>query len=127
MNGPEPAERKPLLFLWSVLAAPPLAWLAVFALLELLTNHACGHVPIGRLLVVGLAGLAVSLAAGVAARVRLARMPDAASHRQAAEGPPEAAHRSRFMLQMAIGLGAMFLLLIAVSTAPVLWLSACPT
>ena len=110
---------KELTFLWFAMAAPPAAWLGAFSVFLLLVNHGCGHEPVGSLLTVGAIGVVIALGASIAAYFRMSRL--------SAEAGLLRAERTRFMLQMAAGLGLMFLLLIGVTTVPAFWLSACPT
>jgi len=112
-------ERRTLSFLWISMAAPPAAWLAAFSVFVVLINHGCGREPVGSVLTVGAIGAVIAVVASIAAYGRMRRLSGES------EGVP--GERTRFMLQMAAGLGLMFLLLIAVMTVPVFWLSACPT
>ncbi|MBS0419452.1 MAG: hypothetical protein JSR66_17210 [Proteobacteria bacterium] len=110
---------KELMFLWFAMAAPPAAWLGAFSVLLVLVNHGCEHEPVALLLTVGIVGAVIALGASIAAYVRMRRV--------AGDADVLRAERVRFMLQMAAGLGLMFLLLIGVTTVPAFWLSACPT
>jgi hypothetical protein len=119
MKVTSPPERRALSFLWFAMAAPPAAWLAAFCVFVVLVNHGCTREPVGSLLTVGGIGAVIAVGAAVAAYLRMSRMTE--------EGAGLSGERTRFMLQMAAGLGLMFLLLIGVTTLPAFWLSACPT
>ena len=119
MNVTPTSERRELAFLWAAMAIPAAAWLGVFSIFIILVNHGCAREPVGWLLTVGGIGAVIALGAATAAYFRVSRLIGAGSSLHVA--------RTRFMLNMAAGLGSMFLLLIVVTTIPALWLSACPT
>jgi len=119
MNFTPAHERRELAFLWAAMAIPAAAWLGVFCVFIVLVNHGCGREPVGWLLTIGGLGAVIALGAATAAYFRMSRLVGAGFSLHVA--------RTRFMLNLAAGLGSMFLLLIVVTTIPALWLSACPT
>jgi hypothetical protein len=114
-----------LLFLWTAVTAPPFAWLTAFSLFLALTNHACPQVPKLSVGFIGIAGVALAALTAVSAFMFRSHLLQLS--RDETQDRPESVSRARFMIEMTIGLGLMFTLLIAVSTLPVLWLSGCPT
>jgi hypothetical protein len=120
----EQASRWPaLLLLWSGIALSPFAWLLSFSLFLMLTNHGCGGVRPVRFLAVGALSVAIVVLAALIAFWCRARWRDTRPE----ESASRSVERARFMSNAGLGLALMFALLIAVSTLPVLWLSACPT
>lgn len=108
-----------ILLAWLLLAIPPAAWLAAFAIYLGLVNHGCPRFPVAPMITTGFAGSLLSFVTGVCA-YRMRAAPDRHSDESGRDTLP-------FLLHLALGLACMFALLIAVTTAPVEWLGACPT
>ncbi len=114
-----------LLLLWSGMAVPPLAWIAVFSLFQVMTHFSCPQVPRMSFSSLGLIGMVIAALAALLGFVFQFRLTDTAGQRSSS--PSESRERARFMIGVAIGLGMMFTVLIAVMIVPVFWLSGCPT
>jgi hypothetical protein len=109
-----------LLLLWTVVLLAPVAWTVALGTMFPLTDFVCEHGPHTPLWAVG--GLCLVLVlAGIA--IGWARLRDT----QEANATETAAQRSRFLLELGVGMGALFALVIAFYIVPVFLLSACPT
>jgi hypothetical protein len=106
----------PLPLLWTCVLLPPFAWAACLGLLFVLTDQACLHGSLAWLIATGVLCIGLAAAGGVLAYRRHARTSEAHGD----------ADYERFMLEIAIGLAAVFTLVNIVSTVPVFLLSACP-
>ena len=114
-------SRTPGLFvLWTVVLLAPIAWTVALGTMFPLTDFVCEHGPHTPLWAVG--GLCLVLVlAGIA--IGWARFGD--THQPNAT--ETAAQRSRFLLELGMGMGALFALIIIFYIVPVFLLSACPT
>jgi hypothetical protein len=114
-----PSERRPrfLLLLWTLFLLAPIAWSLTLSVNFALVHVACERGTRTPLFVLTAVCLLAALAAAVVARRKLAQTPQVG----------DAAQRSRFMLGLSVGMGALFALVIVLSAVPIFLLSACPT
>jgi hypothetical protein len=102
--------------LWSVVLGSPLAWAVSLASMFWLTHPVCQGMTHGVIFAAGCSCTAVALAAGIIARHRLRRCAD----------PGRLAGVDSFLLNMAVGMSAIFALVIALSLVPLAMLTPCP-
>jgi len=100
-----------LVLLWTVVLLAPIAWTTALGTMFPMTDWVCDRGPRVALFAVGGLCLVLALGAGAVGWVRLARTVE---------------ERSRFMLQLGIGISALVALVIAMYIVPVFLLSSCP-
>jgi hypothetical protein len=105
-----------LLLLWSCVLVPPVAWAVALGLLFVLADDACGGSR-AWLVVSGIVLLLTAAGAGLVAH---------RTHGRTQQTEGDDGDYGRFMLELAIGLAALFALVNLVSTVPIFLLSACP-
>lgn len=121
MNPITPQSRPPFFsLLWTVILLAPIAWAIALGTMLPLTDWACEHGQRSTFFVMGGGCL---LLAGASAALSWARLAKNAG------SPPSdtAAQRSRFMLELGMGMSILFALVIAFYIVPVFLLSSCPT
>ena len=103
--------------LWSVVLLAPFTWATSLGLMFTLTEHAC------------VSGSRISLLVTAALSVAIAAAPGAVAWglRSRIGAGDEARERTRFLLGLAAGGGAIFTLVTLVSAVPIFWLHACRT
>jgi len=106
--------------LWIVVLLSPVAWTAALGALLPMTDWVCERGSRSGMLIVG----------GICALLSLAPVPIGwkrlAQHRRAQERRL-ATERSQFMLELGIGMSAIFALVILLYLVPVFLLRSCPT
>lgn len=109
---------RPAIFwlLWAVVLLGPFAWAASLGLNSALVGIACERGAFGPLTAVSVACALFALGAAAAGALALTRV----------RGASDEEARSRFMLQLGVGLDAISALVIVLSAVPVLLLSPCP-
>jgi hypothetical protein len=105
-----------MLLLWMGVLLGPAAWGISLATLFWLTHPVCQGGERSSLWTVGAVCLAMAVGACVVSGVSLAR----------AGFPPERSGIAPFMMRMAVGLAAIFSLVILLSMVPIAMLTPCP-
>jgi hypothetical protein len=105
-----------MVFLWAVALMAPIAWSVMLVSLFWLTHPVCQGSSRSVMWVTGGICALLAIAAGLFAGISLMR----------AGSPPERAGVAPFMQRLAIGMSAIFSLVILVSLVPVLLLTPCP-
>jgi hypothetical protein len=101
---------------WIALLLPPVAWVTALGAMFSITDESCsrgGHA--GLWSIVGVCALLAVVGAPLAWRER----------RRAGEGGD--VDRTRFMMELALGLSALFSLIVIMNAIPILLLSPCRT
>jgi hypothetical protein len=105
-----------MLFLWACVLLGPIAWSLSLVSMSWLTHPVCQGARHGVLWVTGGICAVLAIVASVSALIGLAR----------AGFPPEGSGVAPFLLRMALGLSAIFALVILLSMVPIGILSPCP-
>jgi hypothetical protein len=113
----ESISARQMVLLWVAVLLGPIAWALSLALLFWFTHPVCQDMA-GRaaLWITGAACAAASVAAGTGAAWALAR----------AGFPPESSGIAPFMMRLAVGMSAIFALVILLSMVPISMLTPCP-
>jgi hypothetical protein len=112
----KPASARRLARQWLVLLLPPVAWCTALGALFSVTDESCARGSHAALwIIVAVCVLLASAGVPVAWRER----------RQAGEEGD--VDRTRFMMELALGLSALFTLIVVMNAIPILLLSPCRT
>ena len=105
-----------MFLLWSGVLLGPMAWSICLESLFWLTHPVCQGGDRSWLWGVGVAGLVIAAGASIVSALSLAR----------SGFPPERSGIAPFMMRLAIGMGAIFSLVILLSMVPIAMLTPCP-
>lgn len=108
------AQSRPafLALLWTVVLLAPFAWMTALGTMLPMTDWVCDRGPRSTFVVVGAICLLLAVMGAAMGWMRL---------------PQTTEHRSRFMLELGIGMSVLLALVIAMYIVPVFLLSSCPT
>jgi hypothetical protein len=108
-------QRSGLMIVWTAVLLAPVAWSLSLGLMFPLTHAACATGTRGPMLWVSTVCGTLALIGGLMAWAALRRR----------SGPEDPAG-SRYLLQLAVGMSAIFLLVILIMSVPVFLLDTCP-